>query len=292
MADIPKIYLNPGHSNTDPGAVGYVQERSQNVKVTKYQNEYLLANYICETKVTAGTLSLSAAIKEANNWGADFVCSNHFNAGGGNGWEGLVYSEASREIGEVFEKYVKAIGQNSRGVKIRPDLGILRLTNAPAILTESAFVDNKQDIKDWDEDHELKQLGIAYAKATAEVVGLKKKTGTDVVKKPTSKQPKKSTATIAKEVLAGKWGNGAERKKRLTEAGYEYAVIQRMVSALKKQSEAKASTKKSIATIANEVIAGKWGNGDTRKKKLTAAGYDAAAVQKKVNEILSKKKKK
>ena len=290
MADIPKIYLNPGHSNTYPGAVGYVQERSQNVKVTKYQNEYLLANYVCETKVTSGKLTLNEAIREANAWGADFVCSNHFNAGGGDGWEGLVYSDASREIGEVFEKHVKAIGQNSRGVKIRPDLGILRLTNAPAILTEGAFVDNKKDIKDWDEEHELKQLGIAYAKATAEVVGLKKKTGTDVVKKPTSKQPKKSTTTIAKEVLAGKWGNGAERKKRLTEAGYEYAVIQRMVNALKKQGEAKVTTKKSLTTVAEEVLAGKWGNGASRKKKLVAAGYDYAKVQKKVNELLKKKK--
>ena len=44
--------------------------------------------------------------------------------------------------------------------------------------------------------------------------------------------------------------------------------------------------KKSIDTIAKEVINGKWGNGDTRKKKLKAAGYDYAAVQKKVNELL------
>lgn len=46
--------------------------------------------------------------------------------------------------------------------------------------------------------------------------------------------------------------------------------------------------KKSITTIAKEVIAGKWGNGTERKKKLTAAGYDYAAVQKKVNELLKK----
>jgi hypothetical protein len=31
---------------------------------------------------------------------------------------------------------------------------------------------------------------------------------------------------------------------------------------------------------------GKWGNGATRKKKLTAAGYDYNAVQKRVNELL------
>lgn len=43
---------------------------------------------------------------------------------------------------------------------------------------------------------------------------------------------------------------------------------------------------KTIEAIAKEVIAGKWGNGDDRKKRLQAAGYDYTAVQKKVNELL------
>lgn len=45
-------------------------------------------------------------------------------------------------------------------------------------------------------------------------------------------------------------------------------------------------TKKSVDTIAREVIHGDWGNGDERKKKLTAVGYDYSAVQKRVNELL------
>lgn len=49
--------------------------------------------------------------------------------------------------------------------------------------------------------------------------------------------------------------------------------------------------KKTIDEIAKEVIAGKWGNGDTRKKRLTDAGYDYDLVQARVNEILSPKKK-
>ena len=45
--------------------------------------------------------------------------------------------------------------------------------------------------------------------------------------------------------------------------------------------------KKSVTELAKEVIAGnKWGVGEDRKKRLTAAGYDYAAVQKKVNEML------
>ena len=41
-----------------------------------------------------------------------------------------------------------------------------------------------------------------------------------------------------------------------------------------------------VDTLAREVIAGKWSNGDERKKRLTAAGYDYAAVQRRVNELL------
>jgi len=43
---------------------------------------------------------------------------------------------------------------------------------------------------------------------------------------------------------------------------------------------------KTVEEIAKEVIVGKWGNGAERKRRLAQAGYDAAAVQKRVNEIL------
>lgn len=45
-------------------------------------------------------------------------------------------------------------------------------------------------------------------------------------------------------------------------------------------------TKKSIDEIAHEVIQGKWGNGTDRKNRLTNAGYDYNAVQKRVNELM------
>lgn len=47
------------------------------------------------------------------------------------------------------------------------------------------------------------------------------------------------------------------------------------------------TAKKDITTIAREAIAGAWGNGEDRKKKITAAGYDYNAVQAKINEILN-----
>ena len=171
-----KIYINPGHSDRDPGAVGYETERVLNVKVSDYMNAYLLANYVCETRMTPGSVgNLYSICKDANDWGADLFVSNHFNAAGGDGYEALVYSEKRRALGEIFEKHVKAIGQNSRGVKIRTGLVVLRDTNMPAVLNEGAFVDNLKDIQDWNEDHELKKMGEAYAKAVAEALGLEEK---------------------------------------------------------------------------------------------------------------------
>lgn len=51
-------------------------------------------------------------------------------------------------------------------------------------------------------------------------------------------------------------------------------------------SVAGGAAKKPIDEIAREVIAGKWGNGAERRCKLESAGYDYAAVQKRVNELL------
>lgn len=45
---------------------------------------------------------------------------------------------------------------------------------------------------------------------------------------------KKSVTELAKEVIAGKWGNGSDRKNRLTQAGYDYATVQAKVNELMK----------------------------------------------------------
>ena len=85
---------------------------------------------------------------------------------------------------------------------------------------------------------------------------------------------------LAREVIQGKWGNGQERKDRLTAAGYDYSEVQGKVN------ELLTTEKEKIEAIAKEVIRGKWGNGQERKDRLTAAGYDYSAVQAKVNELL------
>lgn len=168
-----KIYINPGHSDKDPGAVGYERERTLNVKCAEFMNRHLQDTYHCQTRMNPGTMnSVSQVAADANSWKADLMVSIHFNAGGGDGYEALVYGNSRVMLGKVFEKHVLAAGQNSRGIKLRPDLGILRLTNMPAVLNEGAFVDNQKDIADWNDDAELKSLGVAYAEAAAEFLGL------------------------------------------------------------------------------------------------------------------------
>lgn len=172
-----KIYINPGHSDRDPGAVGYETERRLNVAVSAYMADYLQTHYQVELRMNPGTMGgLYDICADANNWGADLFVSNHFNAAGGDGYEALVYGENRRDLGQLFEKHVLSAGQNSRGVKLRPGLVVLRDTRMPAVLNEGAFVDNKTDIDDWNEDHELKKLGEAYAKAAAEYLQLEPKT--------------------------------------------------------------------------------------------------------------------
>lgn len=93
--------------------------------------------------------------------------------------------------------------------------------------------------------------------------------------------PLKSDETIAREVIAGKWGNGVERVVKLTSAGYVPDYIQSIVNDMLTEWY-----KKSDGEIAREVIAGKWGNGKQRVIRLNAAGYDYDTVQGLVNQIL------
>lgn len=51
-----------------------------------------------------------------------------------------------------------------------------------------------------------------------------------------SNSPEKSIDELAKEVLENKWGTGADRKARLTAAGYSYEAVQNAVNALLKIS--------------------------------------------------------
>ncbi len=70
--------------------------------------------------------------------------------------------------------------------------------------------------------------------------------------------------------------NGANAGKTLAAAGISSGAA----------SYGGSDGKKSVDQVAREVIAGKWGNGENRKNRLKAAGYDPASVQKCVNKML------
>lgn len=100
-----------------------------------------------------------------------------------------------------------------------------------------------------------------------------------------SKPNLKSVDEVAKEVIAGKWGNGQDRFNKLAAAGYDGNAIQNRVNEIL-GAKTTTSNKKSNEVIANEVIQGKWGNGTERKSRLQAAGYDYNAIQTIVNRKL------
>ncbi len=80
----------------------------------------------------------------------------------------------------------------------------------------------------------------------------------------------------ALDVMAGKYGNGEERRQRLMAAGYDYYAVQHLVNGLAKGYD----------QVARDVIAGRYGNNEYRVNALRAAGYDAALVQDLVNAML------
>lgn len=93
----------------------------------------------------------------------------------------------------------------------------------------------------------------------------------------------KSNEEVAKEVIAGLWGNGDDRKTRLANAGYDYNTIQSIVNNLLSSN---TSNRKSNEEIAKEVVQGLWGNGADRRTRLTNAGYDYKSIQSLVNNML------
>ena len=97
----------------------------------------------------------------------------------------------------------------------------------------------------------------------------------------------KSVDEVAQEVLQGVWGNGQERYDNLTNAGYNAQDVQDKVNSILNGETPSNSTSTDIDSVAQEVLQGLWGNGQERYDNLTNAGYDAQAVQERVNSILS-----
>ena len=91
----------------------------------------------------------------------------------------------------------------------------------------------------------------------------------------TPSQPGKTIDQLANEVIQGLWGNGDERKNRLTNAGYDYNTVQNRVNEI-----LSPKPQVDILDLVRKTIRGDFGSGETRKKNL---GSNYAEVQKQVN---------
>ena len=82
----------------------------------------------------------------------------------------------------------------------------------------------------------------------------------------------KSVAELVQEVIAGKWGDGEERKKKLTEAGFSFAQIQKSVNkALQEQPQVEGD-------MVEETDKPDFTRGDVVKLKAGATYYDGTPI--------------
>lgn len=293
------VTVNAGHSAKAPGASG------NGIK------EHEIARQWCGALITAlkqrgfevvNTTSdaaksndvLKEQVVKCNAVNSVLDLSIHFNAASATatGTEAFYYDGTSSKswaiAGKISEALAAALGLKNRGAK--PDtasavksLYFLRKTKAPAVLIEVAFVTNAGDMQACKNKFDK---GIA---AIADVVKNELNPGAKEPAKPAptpSTPPKKSDVVIADEVIKGKWGNGDQRKQKLEAAGYNYSIIQGLVNQKLGNKTTAQAPKKTDLEVARECIDRKWGNGQERKDRLTAAGYDYNAVQSIINRLM------
>lgn len=148
-----KIFIDPGHGGTDPGAVGNgLQEKILTLQISTRIRDILTREFSnAEVRLSRSgdqTLSLNQRTDMANLWGANFFLSVHINSGGGNGYEDFIHPTAggTNETYQrvIHEEIIKQVDFVDRGIK-KANYHVLRESNMPAILTESGFIDNASD---------------------------------------------------------------------------------------------------------------------------------------------------
>ena len=180
-----KIYLDAGHnySKYDTGAEGNgLREQDITFYITKKVGTILeKAGYdilYAREELTSNvgenySSSLHTRADKANSWGADIFLSIHCNSFGTDipsGTEVYVYSKESEVkplAKRIGEEIAAMLNLKNRGVGIRPDLSVLRRTEMPALLVETAFLSNAQDAE------KLKTRQDDFAEAIAmSVIGM------------------------------------------------------------------------------------------------------------------------
>ena len=246
-------------------------------------------NYVCNTKLRLGAVydwcafAVSAIMKDCGFVGKYIKAVT--------GGAGDVPRTSDGKYGDWFKKGTKAPQAGDLFFMRYADypyqdkyfcdhVGIVESVNGNAITTLEGNVDGYS--YNWAGTSTFKRKTRYLSDGTVYAFYRPRWSGTSTTSTSTSQTNKKSVDELAKEVIAGKWSAGEERKQKLTDAGYSYSAVQNRVNELLSGK----TPQKSVDELAREVIAGKWGNGEERRKKLTAAGYNYSAVQNRVNELM------
>lgn len=163
-----KIYLHIGHGGSDSGAVGKLsKEKDITLKIGTFTYYALLKQGFDVLMSRNSDVQNKDASKTANRWGAELVISIHCNSftdTSASGTEVLVYKKGGRAeqfANIILPLSVEALGTKNRGVK-EQNVEILRITDAPAVLLETAFISNIRD--------EQKLITTNYQQKTAEAI--------------------------------------------------------------------------------------------------------------------------
>ncbi|WP_391558029.1 N-acetylmuramoyl-L-alanine amidase [Robertmurraya sp.] len=179
-----KIFLDPGHGGSDPGATGNgLQEKNITLSLASTIRNFLINEYenvdVQMSRTGDQTVSLTSRTNAANTWGADFYLSIHVNAGGGTGFESYVYPNVGvptttyRQA--IHEEVLKAVNFSNRGQK-QADFHVLRETNMDAVLTENGFIDNTSDAEKLRSPSFITSLARGHTNGLARAFNLRRKT--------------------------------------------------------------------------------------------------------------------
>ncbi len=226
-AALPKVYIDPGHGGTDPGAVGNgLQEKALTLDISLQLRSILLAGWAVDVRMsrtTDITRSLAYRTDDANAWGADLFVSVHINSGGGTGFESYRYPTASAGSVNLHNALhprvlagMRSIGSvTDRGLKTA-NFHVLRETNMPAVLTENLFIDTLADA------NLLKRADFITATARGHAQGIASYLGLGSTNPPPTFSAIVDNATAGRFTASTNWGTSTYSSQRYG-ADYRFA---------------------------------------------------------------------
>ena len=148
-----KVFIDAGHGGSDPGAVGNgLKEKDIFLSIATKLGALLNGRGISikYSRTTDTYLSLEERARLANAWGADLFVSIHANSATSSvrGTECYTHPTANTATktlsGNVSRAIANKFGISNRGHK-EANFAVLRLSNMPSILVETAFISNSSD---------------------------------------------------------------------------------------------------------------------------------------------------